>query len=222
MWCTRKAQSDLKDDSFPKMSTTIRKEKEVEEMRIRREANMKRIDVYANNKRILYPKLRGKFMQSHLEHLEKIKGFRQDPVGKSSLRDELKPEDMKYAGKTFEVGEPLKAIVNPQINALEVNEDSKIGHKNYVKSHRSYFPGEQCDRNYDWKGKKHEMIFGKVYGRNFGKTYIDRIMHWNFEDPSNQKSLIISNNLNEFQNDFSTLYSEGFKKATLLESFFKI
>ena len=51
-------------------------------------------------------------------------------------------------GKKTEKSENAAGTVNPNKSAVEVANEEKMGHKNYVKTHHDYYVGEQINRNY--------------------------------------------------------------------------
>ncbi|KAM9353554.1 EF-hand domain-containing family member B [Symphorus nematophorus] len=87
-------------------------------------------------------------------------------------------DDKTTHGVKTERGLDAREIINPSKTAEEVEREAQEGHETYVRSHNSFFVGEQIDRKYNLSHYSKDSRFGILTphfndGRDLGKT-----LHW--------------------------------------------
>lgn len=105
-------------------------------------------------KHLMNPPLTTSFQDAKLADQEKNYRYslnmQNRPSGKSAMF--IPPVPGNYQNTTFgkktEKSENAAGTVNPNKSAVEVANEEKMGHKNYVKTHHDYYVGEQINRNY--------------------------------------------------------------------------
>ncbi|CAI5661808.1 EF-hand domain-containing family member B isoform X2 [Oreochromis niloticus] len=132
--------------------------------------------------RLLNPSPKTVFQQKLQELSESVYASnKKAPLGRSCVqRSELPPlcNEKTTFGVKIVKGLGVREIINPAKTAQEVEREAEVAHDAYIRSHNSYFVGEQINRKYDWTHYSKDSRFGILTphfndGRNLGKT-----LHW--------------------------------------------
>jgi len=105
-----------------------------------------------------------------------------EPLGRSFYRGHKQPEftqasDFRYGVTSAKSNEDAKSLLYPGESVkVENNEDTARTKANYIKSHRSYLPGEQKRRDYNWPVDPLTTVFGDK-GENFALRRSSRGVH---------------------------------------------
>ena len=75
-------------------------------------------------------------------------------------------------------GEWAGELINPPKSYKEVAVESKVGKDLYVKSHASWDPGEQMNRQYDWSSWDPADRFGEPTPCNERGVHMKAAMYW--------------------------------------------
>lgn len=127
------------------------------------------------------------------------KSSTQEPLGKKMERNIDFPTKFTEGKTAFGIKtksslEPAKDIIFPR-----VSEDYLQGDELYRKSHGSYAPGQQRNRDYDWPIDPHTTVFGMKAGTlafNNVSSNISKVL--NTSDINN--SLVSTKNVEDFRN----------------------
>ena len=152
-------------------------------------------DCYRNNSDVIIPKVETRWQTERENFLSEVNGspFNKRPVGKSVMRDELKGWEKPRAGKALESSGDGYGIVQPNIPALQVEENGRINHDQYVLTHNSYDPGEKKNRNYEWNGEdKFTKTMGRKTDAGMDTNRVKKILEWEHEAPANPTNKVVS------------------------------
>eukprot|EP01135_Chromosphaera_perkinsii_P003455 Nk52_evm24s243 gene=Nk52_evmTU24s243 len=116
-----------------------------------------------------------------------------------SLPERFQGEAAKAFGIPSGTGEvSAKELIHPEPNdELDILEDES--HPQYILSHSDYYPGEQCDRKYDWSKIAKDTRFGmKTVHRNDGKVVAESL-RWRYEMDKEKRSTIVLKAVESFK-----------------------
>uniref|UniRef100_A0A3Q2P5C9 EF-hand domain family member B n=1 Tax=Fundulus heteroclitus TaxID=8078 RepID=A0A3Q2P5C9_FUNHE len=117
------------------------------------------------------------FQQKLQEDSESIYASRRKaPLGRGPVQDAPAwyNDETTFGVKTVK-GLAVREILNPPVTTEELEKEAHVGHEAYIRSHNSYFVGEQIDRKYNRNKFNKNGNFGIATphfsdGRNLGKT----------------------------------------------------
>lgn len=115
--------------------------------------------------------------QESIYHTSKTKPLGQIPDQTPNLPAGTDIYEKKF-GKVMEKTDWVGEIVNPPKSLKQVEQESKVGKDLYVKSHASWDPGEQMNRQYDWSRWDNADRFGEPTPSNERGLHVKAAMYW--------------------------------------------
>uniref|UniRef100_W5L6V7 EF-hand domain family, member B n=1 Tax=Astyanax mexicanus TaxID=7994 RepID=W5L6V7_ASTMX len=117
-------------------------------------------------------------------------------VNGPGLPEWVDPERTAFGVKTTSNG---GEIINPPKTAEQVEKEAQEGHKQYIRSHSSYFVGERKDRGYDLGTYLRDSRFGvSTPHRNDGHN-VSRSLQWFSDTQMNHSAKLVSKRCDDFR-----------------------
>ncbi|XP_049323534.1 EF-hand domain-containing family member B [Astyanax mexicanus] len=119
-------------------------------------------------------------------------------VNGPGLPEWVDPERTAFGVKTS-ISSNGGEIINPPKTAEQVEKEAQEGHKQYIRSHSSYFVGERKDRGYDLGTYLRDSRFGvSTPHRNDGHN-VSRSLQWFSDTQMNHSAKLVSKRCDDFR-----------------------
>ncbi|KAK3541187.1 hypothetical protein QTP86_016222 [Hemibagrus guttatus] len=153
---------------------------------------------------LINPPPKTRYQERLRELQEAIYSSRQKaPFGRSHVKgprlpDGLDPEKTTFGVKSlysYNAGE----IINPLKTPQQVEQEAQDGHKQYIRSHSSYFVGERVDRKYDLRSYRKNSRFGVVTPHHNDGHNTRKSLQWLCDAQMNHSAKFVSKRCNDFR-----------------------
>ncbi|XP_072548550.1 EF-hand domain-containing family member B [Salminus brasiliensis] len=128
---------------------------------------------------------------------------RKAPLGRSQVKgpglpDWVDPEKTAFGVKTM-LPSNAGEIINPPKTVEQVEKEAQEGHKQYVRSHSSYFVGEHVDRGYDLRTYRQDSRFGVSSPHRSDGHNASWSLQWLCDTQANHSAKFVSKRCDDFR-----------------------